>query len=135
MSVLNVLYCNELSVEDFCILRKLVNWHEIPKKIVKKALEKSDFIVAAKVDDITVGMARLITDGTQVYVMDVAVHPDYQGKGIGRGLMERVRQFVESMEYDQMLAVLVTDRSNIGFYEKFEYADTVGMVLWLDRTE
>ena len=131
---MNISYSNTLSVEDFCFLRKSVEWHDIPTKIAERALEKSDFIVSATVDSTTVGMARLMTDGTQVYLMDVAVHPDYQGNGIGRGLMERIRQFIETMEYDQMLVTLLTG-SDVGFYEKLGYVKGQGMMLWLDRTK
>ena len=132
---MNITYSNILSVEDYCRLRKSVDFYDIPHNEVKQALDKSDFNVSASVNGITVGMARLITDGTQVLVMDVVVHPDYQMYGIGKGLMERIREYIEKMNYTRMLVNLLTDDTKIGFYEKLGYKNAVGMRLWLDRLE
>ncbi|MCL2472127.1 MAG: GNAT family N-acetyltransferase, partial [Treponema sp.] len=96
---MNITYGNKLSVEDYCRLRKSVGFYDIPPNDVRKALDKTDFIVAAAIDGNVVGMARLITDGTQVLIMDVVVHPDYQKQGIGRGMMERIREYIEKMDY------------------------------------
>ena len=78
-------------------------------------------------------MARLITDGTQVLIMDVVVHPDYQNKGIGRGLMERIEEYIEKMDYQKMLVNLLTDSTKIEFYEKLGYEKAEGMRLLLER--
>ena len=103
---MNVVYANTLSVDDYCRLRESVDFYPIPEDIIKKALDRSDFIISASVNNVTVGMGRLITDGTQVLIMDVVVHPDFQGQGIGRGLMERINTYIKS-EYDQMLVNLI----------------------------
>ena len=126
---MNIVYKNSLSVEDYCKLRESVNFYPIPESIVKKALDKADFIISANIDGNTVGMARLITDGTQALIMDVVVHPDFQGYGIGRGLMERINQYIKS-EYDQMLVNLLTDETKIDFYKKFGYNTELGMRIW-----
>ena len=130
---MNITYTNTLSVNDYCRIRKSVGFYDIPEDQVRRALDKSDFIVAAAADAAPVGMARLMTDGTQVLIMDVVVHPDYQGKGIGRGLMERIRQYIEGMEYHKMLVNLLTDSSKTGFYEKLGYQKAEGMRLWLEQ--
>jgi len=132
---MNVSYSNTLSAENYCILRKAVGFYDIPIEQVRRALDKSDYIVSATVNDTPAGMARLITDGTQVLIMDVIVHPEYQGNGIGRGLMERIRQFIESMEYDRLLVNLLTDSSKKGFYEKLGYTQAEGMRLWIEHPQ
>ena len=126
---MNVVYNNTLSVEDYCFLRESVGFYPISVDIVQQALDRSDFIVAARIDGAPAGMARLITDGAQALIMDVAVHPDYQGRGIGRGLMERITQFLTT-QYDQMLVNLLTDPKNIAFYDKLGYTGETGMRLW-----
>jgi len=125
---MNIVYSNTLSVADYCALRKAVEWYDISENVARQALDKSDFIVSVIVDGVTIGMARLMTDGTQVLIMDVAVHPSYQGKGIGKGLMEHIMQHVEST-YNQMFVCLTTDNKNIGFYEKLGFNSITGMCL------
>ena len=125
---MNIVYKNELSVNDYCTLRKSVEWYDISESVVKKALGKSDYIVSAVIDGITVGMARLMTDGTQLLIMDVVVHPDYQGRGIGKGIMEHIVQHIENT-YSQMLVSLTTDEKNTGFYEKLGFNKIIGMRL------
>jgi len=122
-------------VHDFCRLRKTVEFYDISEERVKRALDRSDFITTAIVDNITVGMARIIEDGTQVLVMDVVVDPKYQGNGIGRGLMEKVREYVESLDYERMIVNLITDDSKTAFYEKLGYQKEKGMRLWLEHTK
>ena len=129
---MNVSYGNTLSVSDYCRLRSSVEFYDISEDLVRYALDKSDFIVAASVDDIAVGMARLISDGTQALVMDVVVHPDHQGLGIGRGLMERIREHILRSEHNQILVNLFTDSTKAGFYEKLGYHKAEGMRLWLE---
>lgn len=126
---MNVLYGNTLSVEDYCRLRESVGFYPISDSIVKEALAKSDFVISAKIDNVAVGMGRLITDSTQALIMDVIVHPDFQGYGVGKGLMERIHQFIES-EYDQLLVNLLTDETKIDFYKKFGYNTELGMRWW-----
>ena len=131
---MNIVYGNELSVQDYCRLRKTVGFYDIPEEHVERALNRSDFITSATIDNITVGMARVIEDGTQVLVMDVVVDPKYQGNGIGRGLMEKIREYIERIDYKQMIVNLITDDSKTAFYEKLGYQKEEGMRLWLERT-
>jgi len=126
---MNVVYSNTLSVKDYCRLRKSVEFYDIPEAEVALALQKSDFIIAAEADGDAVGMARLITDGTQALIMDVVVHPDYQGSGIGRGLMERIIKYIESMKGSRLLVNLLTDSTKIAFYEKLGFHRAEGMRL------
>jgi GNAT superfamily N-acetyltransferase len=130
---MNIIYGNALSAEDYCTLRKSVGFYDIPEEIVRHALSKSDFIVCATVDGIPAGMARFITDGTQILIMDVVVHPKYQGLGIGKGLMECIQQNIKNT-YGKILVNLITDDSKVGFYEKLGYHKAEGMRLWWEHT-
>ena len=132
---MNIKYSNTLSVENYCMLRKSVGFYDIPERYVRIALEKSDYIVAAYANEIPVGMARLMTDGTQVLIMDVVVHPEYQKKGIGKGLIEHITEYIKTMDYNQMLVNLLTDSSKTGFYEKLGFSKAEGMRLWLKHEE
>ena len=125
---MNVIYSNTISVETFCRLRKSVGFSDLPAEQAKKALERSDFIITAIVDGEVIGMARLIHDGLQVFPMDVIVCPEYQGKGIGRGIMERLMEYIQNMAVgeNKIRVSLFTDKP--GFYEKFGLKKGTGML-------
>ena len=91
---MNITYTNMLTVEEYCVLRKSVEWSVISENVVQQALNKSDFIISATINGVKVGMARLITDWTQALIMDVIVHPDYQGNGIGKTMMHKAMEYI-----------------------------------------
>ena len=58
-----------------------------------KAFENSQVVVFVFDDDSMVGFGRAISDGAkQAAIYDVAVQPEYQGKGIGKMIMESILQ-------------------------------------------
>ncbi len=77
--------------------------------------------VVAKREGRTLGFAAFDTQDPQgIYVMQMAVHPSLQGRGVGRQLLFSIlNQFPDA---DQM--VLITRRMNersIAFYERFGF--------------
>jgi predicted GNAT family N-acyltransferase len=122
-SFMIIAYSNDLSVEDYCMLRKSVEWGAIPENIVRKAIDKSDFIISATVDGAAVGMARLMTDGTQALIMDVVVHPEYQGKGIGKTMMSKVMEYLNNSlhEGQYVLVNLNATKGRESFYIQFGF--------------
>jgi GNAT superfamily N-acetyltransferase len=58
---------------------------------VKKMLAHSDLVIGAWEKDRLVGFGRALTDRVyRAILYDVIVHPDYQGKGLGRALVEHL---------------------------------------------
>lgn len=56
-----------------------------------KAFENSQVVVFVFDDDSMVGFGRAISDDAkQAVIYDVAVQPEYQGKGIGKMIMESI---------------------------------------------
>ena len=101
-------------------LTDAVGWTRRPLRRVRRALQHSLLVVGLWRHDPRlpklVGFARCTGDGVlNATVWDVAVHPVYQGVGLGRGLMDYVvgqlqREGVEDIS-------LFADPDVVGFYE------------------
>ena len=134
-------YGNDLSVDDYSMLRQSVEWSEIPGELIRQAIDRSDYIISAKTEGITIGMARLITDGTQALIMDVILHPNYQGYGIGKTMMRNVMEFLNSSLRDgqHILVNLNATKGRESFYTQFgfEIRPTerfgMGMAQWIHK--
>jgi len=124
VSDIKIEYTNELSVQDYNFLRTVVGWDAIKENRAKTGLENSAFIIAAHLGESTIGMARVISDGGYVaYIADVVVHPDYQGLGIGRTMMEQVVKHIDSLlEEDHLIySCLLSAKGKEEFYSKFGF--------------
>lgn len=79
-------------------------------------------VVACEASGACIGMSRVIGDGRQFfYVMDVAVHPEHQGRGIGTALMNEVVAFIQRAAPPKALVGLFTAHARGSFYERFGF--------------
>lgn len=84
---------------------------------ILRAFKKSSIVRFAKAEGGLIGACRAITDGEyHALVYDVAVRPEYQGRGIGKELMSRLLAEVRVWR-----VMLVADQQVQGFYEKFGF--------------
>lgn len=72
-----------------------------------------------------IGLVRVITDGvTFGYLTDVYVLPEYQGKGLGRWMMECLNEVIKAWPHLRRL-MLLTSGSSLDLYRK-----TLGVKDW-----
>lgn len=86
---------NELSYEDYVQLRKSVNWMIFSEEQQKKSIRNSLYTVTVVEKEQPIGMGRIIGDGMYYLIADVVVHPQFQGQGIGSGIVDMLLQYVE----------------------------------------
>ncbi|MEM8805858.1 MAG: GNAT family N-acetyltransferase, partial [Cyanobacteria bacterium P01_G01_bin.38] len=105
-----------IALEQILPLYKAHNWSSAHKpQVLYQALLSSHTLVSAWDGETLVGIGNAISDGfLVVYYPHLLVSPDYQGQGIGRKIMEILKQPYEGMH----MQMLVADREAIGFYEK-----------------
>lgn len=65
---------------------------------VKKALKNTSFIFSVRNNkNDLVGLARVLSDGVfNATIADIVVDPEYQGKGIGTKIMEKIKEKCEN---------------------------------------
>ncbi len=115
------------SVEDFLRLRKVSGLSERPRAAAEKGLPNSLFGVVAKTttkntitNTVTIGMGRVVGDGGLNFeIVDVAVDPLFQGKGIGREIMQEILKWLDIHAPEGSYISLVADVPP--FYEKLGF--------------
>lgn len=73
-----------------------------------------------------IGMGRIIGDGgCHCQVTDICVLPEYQGMGIGKSIMEKLMEFINTELPVSCYISLIADGDASFLYEKFGFKDTL----------
>ncbi len=138
---MNIILNHTISVNDYNTLRKAVNWLTLEEAQARRGIKNTYYLVAAVDGDKTVGMARVISDGGYVvYIADVIVIPEYQGKGIGRFIMEDVMKYIYEVISNgaPVMVNLMSAFNRESFYEQFGFVKRptsdagAGMFQWVN---
>lgn len=82
---------NVKNVSEYNILYDKVGWGKRKELVVKKALDNTIYSISAYDYGKIVGYGRIIGDKTIfLYIQDVMVDPEYQGRKIGTEIMNRL---------------------------------------------
>ena len=86
-------------------------------QILERAFQGSREVLGAYAEDRLVGLIRIVGDGASiVYIQDLLVHPDFQGKGIGSALLGEVMRR-NAHVYQKCLVTDDSERA-VAFYQK-----------------
>lgn len=108
------------AVDDFLRLRKLAGLSPRPRAAAVKALPRSLFGVQIISNGKTVGMGRIVGDGGLNFeIVDVAVDPEHQGKGLGRMIMESIMGYLDREAPKGAYITLMADVPEL--YAKFGF--------------
>ena len=108
------------SPEDFVRLRLVSGLTPRTLEAARKGLPHSLYGLHICLGDETVGMGRVVGDGALNFeVVDVAVDPAHQGKGIGRLIMQHVMAYLEKEAPESAYITLMADVPAL--YEKFGF--------------
>jgi GNAT superfamily N-acetyltransferase len=134
---------NKISVEDFNFLRKSVGWNEIENSLALKTVKNALFIITAIIDKKIVGLTRVSGDGGYtILITDVIVIPEYQGKGIGKKLMEKAMDYIRNdfLQKGQTVFInLMAAKGRELFYKKYGFEERpnervgAGMTQWIKK--
>ena len=118
-------------IDSYIRLRKDTGLSPRSRKAAELGLPNSLFAVTAYDGEKVVGMGRVIGDGGCNYeVVDVAIEPEYQGKGLGRSVMQAIMTYLEDGAPEGSYISMIADVP--AFYEKFGFKlcpDSEGMYI------
>jgi len=109
----------DIDLEKIIDLYKANQWSSADKpNELYNALTNSHSLFSAWDNDKLVGIGNAISDGhLVVYYPHLLIHPDYQGKGIGQMLMDKMQK-----KYGHFhMQMLTADGKAIDFYQKMGF--------------
>lgn len=133
-------YTNSISPQDYRMLRKSADFMELSERQIETALQNYAFLIAAKDEDETIGVTRLIWDGAYAALLvDVIVLPDYQNQGIGKTMVEKTIDFIKENTgaNEPVMITLIASEHKEGFYEKLGFTACpsehygAGLFMWV----
>lgn len=88
-----------------------------PGEVHKKAFENSHTVAFVFDENKLIGFGRAISDGVyQAAIYDVAVLPEYHGKGIGKEIVNNIIKCIPSCNF-----ILYASPGKEAFYEKLNF--------------
>ena len=130
-------YTTVLAIPDvatYCHLRSASGLSPKTAEAAARGLPNSLFAVQVLQGDKIVGMGRIIGDGGCFYqVVDIAVLPEHQGRGLGKLIMREISAFIAAEVPVSAYVSLIADGQAHQLYAQFGFTHTapksVGMAL------
>ncbi|HHQ1150757.1 TPA: GNAT family N-acetyltransferase [Listeria innocua] len=122
------------NAEEFVKLRVDAGLSFRSIEVSRQALLKSVYFVGlrSKRDDVLIGMGRLVGDGIMFIVSDIAVLPEFQGKGYGKLIMTRIKNYIDSNLDKTACVTLLADVPADRLYKQFGFRESapasIGMI-------
>jgi ribosomal protein S18 acetylase RimI-like enzyme len=131
MSDFNVSY-NPPKLADYINLRLEAGMSGKSQEAAEIGLKNSLFSVTVYDESTLVAMGRLIGDGGAFFqIVDIAVKPAYQGKGLGKLVLRELMKYLDQHTYEGSYVSLIADAPANKLYEQFgfdyTFPDSYGM--------
>ena len=109
---------------EYNMLTEAVGWGTRKESIIEEALKHTLYSLCVYDGDKLIGYGRLLGDKTIfLYIHSVMVLPEYQGKNIGTGIINKLLEQIN--EYKKVnpdiRTYLGAAKGKEGFYEKFGF--------------
>ena len=127
------------SANEYNMLTEAVGWGKRKESIIEEALKNTLYSLCVYDGDKLIGYGRLLGDKTIfLYIHSVMVLPEYQGKKIGTGIINKLLEQIN--EYKKVnpniRTYLGASKGKESFYEKFGFVTRpnenlgAGMILY-----
>lgn len=97
--------------QDYCDLRQVAGLSPMPLEAAKKAVNGALYAVTFYLGARLIAMGRVIGDGACFFqIIDVAVHPEFQGQGLGKQVMEHIESYLHQVTVKGSYVSLIGDK-------------------------
>lgn len=118
------------AVADYLRLRSVAGLSAFSEQAAATGLQGTVFSVVVRHEEIAIGMGRLIGDGGCFFqIVDIAVDPRHQGKGLGKAIMSRLMAYVNGSLPSSAYVSLIADVPANRLYEQYGFKETAPVSL------
>lgn len=122
------------AVETYCALRSAAGLSPKTAEAAARGLPASLFAVQILAEGRTVGMGRVIGDGGTAYqVVDIAVRPEHQGRGLGKLIMREISAYLDRELPPSAYVSLIADGPARDLYAQFGFEPTAPASIGMAR--
>lgn len=112
-------------VDDYRRLRSEAGMSPKTVEAARKGLPNTLYGVSLRRHGEVIGMGRIIGDGGCFYtIVDIAVKPSYQGRGLGKRIMTALDQWLRANAEPSAYVTLVADGEARHLYAKYGFVET-----------
>ena len=117
---------------DYRRLRRVAGLSEKTQAAAEAGLPNTWFAVTVMLDGRAIGMGRVIGDGgTAFQIVDIAVEPEHQGKGLGKRIVAALVDHLRAHAPASAYVSLIADGDAQHLYAKYGFApvmpESIGM--------
>ena len=126
-------------VDDFLRLRADAGLTPRSRTAAIAGLPNTVVGVVVRLGDRAVGMGRVVGDGLNYQIVDIAIDPAHQGRGLGKRVMERLMADLRAVVPAEAYVSLIADGEAHRLYAQYGFVPTapasIGMAQWIGRPE
>jgi len=112
-------------IETYRRLRQLSGLSPKTLEAARRGLPNTLFGVLVLCGELPVGMGRVIGDGGSFFqVVDIAVLPEHQGKGLGKMIMREIADYIRREVPESGYVSLLADGQAQRLYQQYGFAPT-----------
>ncbi|MDZ3831297.1 MAG: GNAT family N-acetyltransferase [Sphingopyxis sp.] len=123
------------AIADYLRLRADAGMTPRSARAAQAGLPHTRIGVVIRRDGQAVGMGRVIGDGLHYLVVDIAVDPAHQGRGLGKAIMAALSTELRRIAPAEAYVCLIADGEAHRLYRRFGFRPTapasIGMAQWI----
>ncbi|HEV8356532.1 MAG TPA: GNAT family N-acetyltransferase [Gemmatimonadales bacterium] len=119
-----------VDLDELSNLYRVAPLGDKPPEALATVFGNSMFMCFVYAGSVLAGAGRVLADGLDcAYIADVAVHPDHQGRGLGKAIIRRL----VALARDHKKIILYANPGTEGFYGKLGFLRmNTAMAIWQD---
>jgi ribosomal protein S18 acetylase RimI-like enzyme len=123
------------SIDDYLRLRRNAGLTPRSAAAAEAGLPNTVAGVVVKLGSLAVGMGRAVGDGLFYQLVDIAVEPAHQGKGLGKTIVSHLLEELHRIAPAEAYVSLIADGRANELYAQYGFKPTapasIGMAQWL----